>query len=174
MNDLNGTALQALAAALAPYLVAEMAKVSGAANGNPTSQQGGGFGAQQNTGATFAGQAGGQGINPQGTQQMQQPVQQGGAQQQNMFGGNPNGQQAGGAAPQVTPDMIQQLITPLVQNDQIKQALTAQMQQMGINNLPDARPDQLAELYSRFQNVEQQARAAGLLGAPQGGTPSII
>lgn len=169
MNDLNGTALAALAAALAPYLVQELAKVSGAAGGNPTNQQGGGFGAQQNTGATFAGQANGQGFNPQGTQQGAGVTQQGGAQA-SMFGGAQTQ-----AAPSVTPDMIQSLITPLVQNEQIKQALTAQMQQMGINNLPDARPDQLPELYSRFQNVEQQAKAAGLIGGAQGGgTPSII
>lgn len=100
--------------------------------------------------------------------QGQQPAQAGG------FGGFGGAQQAAPAQPTVTPDMIQQLITPMVQNDQIKAALTAQMQQMGIQNLPDARPDQLAELYSRFQQVEQQARAAGMLGGAPAGQPSLI
>ena len=174
MNDINGTALAALAAALAPHIATELAKLNSTGGGVQT-QQGGGFGAAQNNGAQFGGQAGGL-VNPQGTQQQGGTIQQGGAAQQNMFGGNTNGQQTGGAAATVTPDMIQTLITPLVQNEQVKAALTAQMQQMGIHNLPDARPDQLTELYQRFQNVEQQARAAGLIGGQQqqGGAPSII
>lgn len=176
MNDLNGTALAALAAALAPYIAQHLGAAS---QGNPAAQAGGTFGnpqtgsapnagfvgqqqPQPQPGAAFGGQAQGgqpQGFgNPQGTQQPQG------------FGGTP--QQPQGT--QVTPDMIQTLITPLVQNEQIKQALTAQMQQMGIQNLPDARPDQLPELYQRFQQVQQQAQQAGLLGGNAGGAPSII
>lgn len=154
MNDLNGTAIAALAAALAPHIATELAKLNG--TGGVMVQQGGGLGAQQNTGAQFAAQFAAQNPPPQQT---------------SMLGGTAPVQQA---TPAVTPDMIQQLITPLVQNEQVKLALTAQMQQMGITNLPEARPEQLAELYQRFQNVEQQARAAGLLGAPGGGAPSII
>lgn len=162
MNE-HHNLFSALAAALAPFLIAELAKHSGGTQGNP---------AMQNTGIQPQGQLGQNfGGQPQQTvngfvgNQQAQNTQAGG-----MFGGQP--QQA--AQPTVTPDMIQTLITPLVQNDQIKAALTAQMQQMGIANLPDARPEQLPELYQRFQTVEQQARAAGLLGQPQNGTPSII
>lgn len=162
MNDLNGTALTALAAALAPYLVSELAKVQSGAGGNPTTQQGGGFGAQQNTGAVFPGTT-------NTPTSPQQPVQQAAA---NPFGAQP---QQAAQQPTVTPDMIQTLITPLVQNEQIKNALMQQMQAMGIQNLPEAQPGQLAELYQRFQTVEQQAREAGLLGAPAGGgSPSLI
>jgi len=155
MSDYNGL-FALLAAALAPHLAQIMAQSNG---GNPVNQAGGAVGGfVSNTPQNTAGIVNAGGV-PQGTVQG------------NMFGGTP--QQA--AAPQVTPDMIQQLITPLVQNEQVKQALTAQMQQMGIQNLPDARPDQLPELYSRFQQVDQQARAAGLIGGgAQGGTPSII
>lgn len=110
-----------------------------------------------------------------------QNVQQfaGQPQQAGTFGagaGGAFGQPQQAAAPQVTPNMIQALIAPMVQNEQIKAALTAQMQQMGIQNLPDARPDQLPELYQRFQQVEQQARTAGMLGAAPagGGQPSLI
>jgi len=163
-NDLNGTALTALAAALAPYLVSELAKVQGGAGGNPTTQQGGGAGAQQNTGATFAGQAGTTATGFAAPAQAQQTA------------ANPFGAPQQEAAPTVTADMIQTLITPLVQNEQIKQVLMQQMQQMGIQNLPDAQPAQLPELYQRFKAVEKQAQDAGLIGgagtpAP---TPSLI
>jgi hypothetical protein len=77
-------------------------------------------------------------------------------------------------APTVTPDMIQALVSPLVQNEQVKAALTAQMQAMGINNLPDTTPAQLPELYARFQEVERQAKAAGLIGGGAPAAPSII
>lgn len=163
MNDLNGTALAALAAALAPYLASELAKVQSGAGGNPTTQQGGGFGAQQNTGATFAGQAGttGAGFGQTGATQ---------ADAANPFGAPQQQQQT----PTVTPDMIQTLITPLVQNEQVKNALMQQMQAMGIQNLPEAQPGQLAELYQRFQTVDKQARDAGLIGGQGGAAPSII
>lgn len=80
------------------------------------------------------------------------------------------------AAPAVTPQMVQELITPLVGNEQIKAALHAQMQAMGITNLPEARPDQLPELYQRFTTVRDQAQAAGLLqaAAPAGAAPGGI
>lgn len=147
MNDLNGTALAALAAALAPHIAQELAKLNGgaaASGGTAVVQQGGGFGA---------------------TQQLGQQTQQ----------ANPFGTAAAVAAtPTVTPDMIQQLITPLVQNDQVKQALTAEMQAMGINNLPDATPAQLPELYERFKKVDQIARTNGLVGGGAAATPGLI
>jgi hypothetical protein len=70
--------------------------------------------------------------------------------------------------------MVQALITPMVQNEQVKAALTAQMHAMGIQNLPDTKPEQLAELYARFKEVETQAKAAGLLGGGAPAAPSII
>lgn len=90
----------------------------------------------------------------------------------NPFGAAP----APAAAPAVTPQMVQELITPLVGNEQIKAALHAQMQAMGITNLPEARPDQLPELYQRFTTVRDQAQAAGLLqaAAPTGAAPGGI
>lgn len=87
-----------------------------------------------------------------------------------MFGNTP----VVAAAPAVTPDMVQALITPMVQNEQVKAALTQQMHAMGIQNLPDTKPEQLAELYARFQEVDKQARAAGLIGGTAAAAPSII
>ena len=163
MSD-HSNVLGALAAALAPFLIQHL----GGHGGNPAAQQGGNFGGQAPQGFGGTPQQTGQQFTQQG-QFAQQP--QGGFA--TGFGGTPQQPVQQPQQQQVTPDMIQQLITPLVQNEQVKQALTAQMQQMGIQNLPDARPDQMAELYARFQQVEQQARAAGLLNAPAG-APSII
>jgi hypothetical protein len=87
-----------------------------------------------------------------------------------MFGNTPTV----AAAPAVTPDIVQALITPMVQNEQVKAALTAQMHAMGIQNLPDTKPEQLAELYQRFQHVDREARAAGLIGGVAPAAPSII
>jgi flagellar motor protein MotB len=168
MNDTNGAALSALAAALAPYLAQHFG--GNGAQGNPTAQSGGAFGSPQTGGALNTAFAGNQAQQQQAAAQ----VQQGGVAGNMFGGGNPQGTQQQSAAPAVTADMIQQLITPLVQNEQVKAALTTQMQQMGIQNLPDARPEQMAELYARFQQVDQQARQAGLIGAPAGGSPSII
>ncbi len=157
MHDHNNI-FGGLAAILAPFLVQELAKLQGGAHGNPIAQGGGAF---QPAGGF-----------PQQTQpQPQQYPQPSQAQTANPFGAPNTAQQQ---AATVTPDMIQTLITPMVQNEQVKAALTGQMQQMGIQNLPDARPDQLAELYQRFQTVEQQAKAAGLLGGTTGAAPSII
>lgn len=150
--------------ALAPH----MSQAAGAMNtapqqqafGNPQGMQGAPGGAQH--GSVMGVQTAPNGGNPQS--------QIGGAAG-NMFGTAQA--QPATSTPSVTPDMIQQLITPLVQNEQIKAALTAQMQAMGIQNLPDARPEQLPELYQRFQNVQQQAQAAGLLGGGNA-APSII
>lgn len=160
MNDhVNGAALQSLAAALAPYLVAELAKHNGT-GGNPAvqnpAQNGSQFGGQAPVQQQYNPQAPvqQQQYNPQGTQQQYQaPVQNGQAQ--------------------VTPEMIQSLIVPLISNETTKGLLAAQMQQMGIQNLHEARPDQLPELYARFQSVAAQSGGAQqpqnqFGGAPQG------
>lgn len=72
----------------------------------------------------------------------------------------------------VTADMIQQLIMPLIQNEQAKAAIIGQMQAMGIQNLPDTRPDQMPELYQRFQQVA--AQYGGGVTQQQTAAPSII
>lgn len=165
MQDIINALLQALVKEALPHVVQAAAAQLGGGGApvqNPQAQSG--FGgqpqAQNGFGATGFGGA------VQQPQTMQQPQQAA-----NMFGAQP--QQPAQAQQQVTPEMIQTLITPLVQNEQIKQALTGQMQAMGINNLPDARPEQLPELYARFKQVEEQARAAGLLNQ-QAAAPSII
>lgn len=122
-----------------------------------------------------------------GTQQYQAPNQQGfagGAMPQTGFG-DPNAgalNTAQGQATSVTPQMIQTLIAPLVQNESMKAQLSQAMNAMGITNLPDARPDQLPELYQRFQavangggNAQQNVGQFGNGAAPQqqaGNTPN--
>lgn len=75
------------------------------------------------------------------------------------------------AAVAVTSEMIQALITPLVANEQSKAALQAEMLAMGIQNLPDTRPDQLTELYNRFEAVRVRFAGAATTAAA---APSII
>lgn len=58
--------------------------------------------------------------------------------------------------PAITDETVMALITPYLDNAPIKAAFTAQLQAMGIAKLPDTRPDQLPELYNRFQQVIQQ------------------
>lgn len=157
MSDHNNV-LAVLAQALAPFILQHIQ------NGGTAPQQPntGGFAPQ---GGGFAPAAtGGFGAQPQ-----QQPVQQ--QANTNPFGGGAPVQQQ---QAQVTPSMIQELIMPLVQNEQIKNELVKHMAAMGINELPQATAAQLPELYQRFKQVEEQARAAGLLNAPAGGAPSII
>lgn len=91
----------------------------------------------------------------------QQQVQQA---QANPFGLGAPAQQP--AQAQVTPEMIQALLTPLAQNEQIKAALMQAMQSVGVDALPNARPDQLPALYAAFKTVEQQAIQAGLIPNP--------
>ncbi len=81
-------------------------------------------------------------VQQQPVQQFQQPVQQ---FQQPV-------QQQG----QVTVDMIQALIQPLIANEQSKQAVIAAMNQCGVQNLGDARPEQLPALYQAFSAVAAQ------------------
>lgn len=151
--------LRAFAQLLAPYINAALGNAAGTAQNQP-----GGFQAQApNPGSTMGGTTA-----PQSGQTL-------GATTGTATTANPFGAPA--QTETVTPDMIQSLITPLVQNEQIKAALQAQMQQMGIANLPDVRPDQLPELYKRFSTVKQQAQQAGLIpadNAPAGGASQSI
>ena len=66
----------------------------------------------------------------------------------------------------VTPQMVQELIMPLVANESMKQQLTAEMNAMGINALPEAKPEQLAELYTRFKRVAASGATAASAPAP--------
>jgi len=76
------------------------------------------------------------------------------------------------AAPaNVTDQMILDLITPHIGNEQTKAALGNVMRGLGINALPEARPDQYPALYAGFQQVIQQAAATQ---APAAAPTSII
>ena len=68
------------------------------------------------------------------------------------FGGTP-----APAQPAVSAAQVQDLITQLAVHEPLKNAIIAQMGQMGIQNLGDTRPDQMNELFSRVQNVAAQA-----------------
>jgi len=123
---------------------------------NAPAQLGGGFGTPQPS------------VQQQYAQQQQQGVTGFGTPPQTPAFGAPTPNQQ-----QVTPDMIQALIMPLIENESTKAQLQAQMNAMGIQNLGDARPDQLPELYARFQQVASQAQN-GAGQVQQGGAPSII
>jgi hypothetical protein len=58
------------------------------------------------------------------------------------------------------------LIEPHLANAAVKTALQGVLAQMGIGKLPDARPDQLNELFQRFQSVI--AQTAGAAAQPTG------
>lgn len=192
MQDVLNLLVQAAQTAAALVQMVQQATSAASQYSNTAAQQGSGQQTGQNVGfqqsqpgfgqpgqypqtqqAPFAGGGQTNTGNPGGQPQYQQQPQFGGQQQPQVqqFGGQPN-------TPQVTPDMIQQLITPLVQNEQIKQALTSQMQAMGIQNLPEAQPHQLPELYARFTQVRDHFASQGggqqNVGQPQGGAPSII
>lgn len=71
---------------------------------------------------------------------------------------------------EVTPAMLQAVVEPLIANETAKGELVAHLQAMGIEGLPQARPDQYPELYRRFNEVK--AKYAGATAATS--TPSII
>lgn len=78
----------------------------------------------------------------------------------------------GGAAQQpqqVTAEMIQSVVMPLVQNEQTKAKLTAEMQAMGIASLADVKPEQMNELYQRFCRVRDEGTAQPAAGAGAAG-----
>lgn len=78
------------------------------------------------------------------------------------------------AYPPATQEQIVALITPLVENPNIKAVLQQQMAAMGIAALPDATPAQYPELYHRFQQVAAQVAAAQAAGQQQQAPASII
>lgn len=59
----------------------------------------------------------------------------------------------------VTEAQVMALIEPHLDNAALKTALQGVLGQMGIARLPDARPDQYPELYTRFTGVIQQFAA---------------
>lgn len=68
---------------------------------------------------------------------------------------------------QITETHIMELITPYLENAAIKAALQTDLQALGIARLPDARPDQYAEMYRRFSaTLAQLAGKATLAVAP--------
>lgn len=87
------------------------------------------------------------------------------APQADPFGGL--GAPAPAPQPTVTADMISDLIRPLVANETTKAQLQAEMTAMGIAQLADTKPEQMAELYARFQRV-----AAAPAPAPQ--APALV
>jgi hypothetical protein len=78
------------------------------------------------------------------------------------LGGGLAGQQQALAPqyPPATAEQITALITPYVENPNLKAALQQQMAAMGIGALPDAQPHQYGELHYRFTQVIQQAQNA--------------
>ena len=99
------------------------------------------------------------------------------AAQPDPFGG------LGAPAPQaVTAEMVQSLVMELVNHptagETYKAQLTAQMNAMGLTSLPDAKPEQIPELYQRFlavKNGQQAAAPAQQFAAPAAtGGVSII
>ena len=61
------------------------------------------------------------------------------------------------------------LIEPHLDNAALKGQLSQVLSQMGIARLPEARPDQLPELYTRFSQVIQQ-----FAGQPAAAQPTSI
>jgi hypothetical protein len=66
---------------------------------------------------------------------------------------------------------ILSMIQPYLENQQIKDALSAQMKEMGINALPETQPHQYNEMYQRFAFTVAQF---GGTGAGGGQPQSII
>jgi hypothetical protein len=91
-------------------------------------------------------------------------TQQAAAQQGHGLNGStppPPAQQANPVYPIVTNSDINTLITPHINNQQIKEALSAELQTMGIDRLANARPEQLGEVYVRFENLLARMTTGG-------------
>jgi hypothetical protein len=66
----------------------------------------------------------------------------------------------------VTEAQVMALIEPHLENAPLKAGLQAVLAAMGIARLPEARPDQYVELYTKFQSViAQHAAAPGAVGS---------
>jgi hypothetical protein len=74
---------------------------------------------------------------------------------------------------EVTPTMIQEIVLPLISNPTAKARLQAVMQELGIAELPAARPDQLPTLYARFKAIAAEVNGAGAAAATSGGVNLI-
>lgn len=70
-------------------------------------------------------------------------------------------QQAAQQAGAVTSDMILALVQPLAEHPVARPLMQQAMQAMGINALPDAKPEQYGELYNRFLGVKAHVEGAG-------------
>lgn len=68
---------------------------------------------------------------------------------------------------EVTPKMIQELIMPMISDENKKLRLQAAMQELGITELPAARPEQLPALYAKFKAIADET--AGAPAASSGG-----
>jgi hypothetical protein len=68
---------------------------------------------------------------------------------------------------QITEAQVMSLIEPHLDNAALKGALSQVLAAMGIARLPEARPDQLPELYTRFSQVIQQFAAQPAPAQPQ-------
>lgn len=89
------------------------------------------------------------------------------------FAGLGGGTAAAAQPVQATPQMIQELITPLVSNDAIKAELSAAMQSMGITGLDAVTPEQVTPLYTKFKAIADK-HAQAPAAAAGGAVPSII
>lgn len=82
------------------------------------------------------------------------------------------------AQPQVTEDQIMELINPHLGNPTVKQAMSAELQAMGIPRLSETQPHQMLELYQRLHRVIQMhgatAGAPAVSPAPASPVTSII
>ena len=72
--------------------------------------------------------------------------------------------QAPAAPTDLTDDKLMSLIEPYLANLTIKTGLQQVLANMGIPRLPEAKPEQYAELYQRFQAVIQQHSGAAANG----------
>lgn len=68
---------------------------------------------------------------------------------------------------QITEAQVMSLIEPHLDNAALKGALSQVLAAMGIARLPEARPDQLPELYQRFSGVIAQFAAQPAPAQPQ-------
>ena len=100
-------------------------------------------------------------------QQPVQPVQP--VAQPDPFAGL-GGAPVAAAQPEVTPMMIQELIVPMLPDENKKARLAAAMQQLGISELPAARPDQLPALYAAFKAIADETAGASTPAASGGVT----
>lgn len=89
-------------------------------------------------------------------------------------GASPSNVLGGAGYPPATQEMIVALVTPLVNDPNVKALLQAEMHAMGISALPEAQPHQYPELYARFQGVQARVQAAAAAAPQPAATPASI